>query len=125
MLVNILKKNLIKSVNKLYKKGEHWSLLWANDSTHTSAYTTRWLQEGCTQIVRIPAYSPDLNITENLWHDLGARIDKHHPTNKFQLRPAILDEWQRTDPKLLKRMSDSMVERCKELVRAHGHKINH
>ena len=125
LLIQILKQNLIEGVNKLYTKGEHWALLWDNDSTHTSAETERWLQSGCTQIVHIPSHSPDLNIAENLFADLTPRVEKHNAKTVEELKQAILQEWTKTDPQLLKRMSDSMVTRCKEVVASSGHKINH
>ena len=125
LLIQILKQNLIKGVNKLYTKGEHWALLWDNDSTHTSAETERWLQSGCTQIVHIPSHSPDLNIAENLFADLTPSVEKHNAKTVEELKQAILQEWTKTDPQLLKRMSDSMVTRCKEVVASSGHKINH
>ena len=104
LLIQILKQNLIKGVNKLYTKGEHW---------------------GCTQIVHIPSHSPDLNIAENLFADLTPRVEKHNAKTVEELKQAILQEWTKTDPQLLKRMSDSMVTRCKEVVASSGHKINH
>jgi hypothetical protein len=90
LLIQILKQNLIKGVNKLYTKGEHWALLWDNDSTHTSAETERWLQSGCTQIVHIPSHSPDLNIAENLFADLTPRVEKHNAKTVEELKQAIL-----------------------------------
>jgi hypothetical protein len=125
LLIQILKKQLIKGVDKLYAKGEHWALLWDNDSTHKSSETENWLQSGCTQIIRIPSHSPDLNIAENLFADLTPRVEKHNAKNEKELKEAILEEWTKTDSQLLKRMSDSMVTRCKEVIASSGHKINH
>ena len=46
LLIQILKKNLIKAVDKINEKGEDWSILWDNDSTHTSNKMKEWLQSG-------------------------------------------------------------------------------
>ncbi|GFU34097.1 transposable element Tcb2 transposase [Trichonephila clavipes] len=42
-----------------------------------------------------PAYSPDLNLIDLGWHDLGRRIAArlHHPENTQQLKQMLIEEW--------------------------------
>ena len=65
-------------MDKIYKKGEDWSILRDNDSTHTSKEMQRWLQEGCTHVIQIPSHSPELNIAENFFAEFTPRVEKHN-----------------------------------------------
>jgi len=105
LLIQILKRNFMRSVDRLYRRGEDWSILWDNDSTHNSHEMERWLQSGCTHVLKIPARSPELNICENFWSDLSTRVEKHNARTEEGLKEAILDEWPKTDLQLLKRMA--------------------
>lgn len=60
----MLKRNLIKAVNKFCNKGEDWKIVWDNDSTHTSKEMKLWLQKALIHVIHIPSHSPELNIVE-------------------------------------------------------------
>lgn len=77
------------------------------------------------KIIRIPARSPELNITENLWSLLAPKVEKHNATTVDELKKAIEEEWDKIDVSVLKKMSDSMISRCNEIIASHGHKIDH
>ena len=77
------------------------------------------------KIIRIPSRSPELNITENLWSLLAPKVEKHNATTVEELKKSIEDEWDKIDESVLKKMSDSMVSRCNEIIASQGHKINH
>jgi hypothetical protein len=124
LLITILKKYLITAVNKLYKQGEDWMILWDNDSTHNSRQMSEWLHLGCTKVVKIPSHSPELNIAENLFANLTPRVEQHNAKTTAHLRKAIETEWNKTDLSLLSRMSASMPARCQALIDSKGHKIN-
>jgi hypothetical protein len=125
LLINIMNKNMMPAVNRLYRQGEDWKLLWDNDSTHTSGDMQVWLRQGSTKVVAIPAHSPDLNWSENVWADLAPRVEKHNAKTVDELKRAILEEWSKTDIAKLKSASDGMVKRCQQIIESKGHKINH
>ena len=79
-LIKILNKHFMKAANKLYPNSEDYKVLWDNDSTHTSREMEKWLQDKLLyqKIIKIPARSPDLNITENLWSLLAPKVEKHN-----------------------------------------------
>src|SRR5436190_313363 len=78
LLIKILNKHLMTAMNRLYRTGEDWKLLWDNAIPHTSHDMQVWLRSGSTKVVTITAHSPDLNITENFWSDFERRVEKHN-----------------------------------------------
>ena len=84
-----------------------------------------FLQQGCVKILTIPPRSPELNPTENLWANLAPRVEKHNATTVAELKKAIEEEWWKTDENFIVSLSDSMRNRCREIIASHGHKINH
>ena len=123
----ILKEHFFPAASSLYPNHEDYKILWDNDSTHTSREMERWLNEHLLlqKIIRIPSRSPELNITENLWSLLSPKVEKHNATTVEELKKAIEVEWDKIDVTVLKKMSDSMVSRCREIIASEGHKINH
>jgi hypothetical protein len=126
-LIKILKQHFFPAANKLYPNHEDYKILWDNDSTHTSGEMEKWLNDRLLfqKIIRIPSRSPELNITENLWSLLAPKVEQHNATTVEELKKAIEVEWDKIDVTVLKKMSDSMVSRCNEIIASEGHKINH
>lgn len=79
----------------------HVVMLWDQAGFHTSKALT--LPANVT-VVPLPAYSPELNPVENLWHYLRS----HHWSNRIYadydaLRLAAIDAWQKSalDPTII------------------------
>jgi len=79
----------------------HVVMLWDQAGFHTSKALT--LPVNVT-VVPLPAYSPELNPVENLWHYLRS----HHWSNRIYadydaLRLAAVDAWQKSalDPTII------------------------
>jgi transposase len=56
-------------------------------------------------IVPLPAYSPELNPVENLWHYLRSHYGSHRSYENYEeLRSAAIDAWQKAalDPEIVK-----------------------
>lgn len=127
LLIRMLSKHVKPAIHKMYEPGEDYKLLWDNDSTHTSNKMQAYLEQQhlYQKIVKIPARSPEFNPTENLFANLAPRVERHNATTVAKLKKAIELEWEKTDLSLLKRLSDSMIKRCSEVIASEGHRIDH
>ncbi|KAH8145963.1 uncharacterized protein LAJ45_10105 [Morchella importuna] len=69
-----------------------------------------------------PAQSPHLNLIENLWRIMKARINRRIPTITTgpALRQALQEEWDRFIPEDFRRLIESMPKRVKECLRNRG-----
>ncbi|GFV01306.1 transposable element Tcb1 transposase [Trichonephila clavipes] len=80
----------------------------------------------CEGIQRLvwPARSPDLNLIENVWDDLGRQVvgRNYPPTNKNTLIRALTEEWDKLPQQLLDNVVQSMVRRVECCITLHvGH----
>ncbi|GFX19845.1 transposable element Tc3 transposase [Trichonephila clavipes] len=69
-----------------------------------------------------PAYSPDLNLIENVWDMLGRRIAARQPplTCLSELRRALLDELCNIPQDQIDNLKLSMARRCKAPIASSG-----
>jgi hypothetical protein len=59
--VRLLQQHLVSNANRLFANGD-WSVLWDNDSTHTSNFTRAWLQQ-VDQLTHSLSHSLSLSLT--------------------------------------------------------------
>jgi hypothetical protein len=122
----IYKQCLWSSARGLFGVDADWWLLYDNDPRHKAQVTVQWLNDNFVhRRIDFPPYSPDLNPIENLWPDLVARVDAHHPKTREDLENAIRTEWTKTSTSLLRRLADSMPKRLQELIEHKGHKTHY
>ncbi|KZO99669.1 hypothetical protein CALVIDRAFT_477082 [Calocera viscosa TUFC12733] len=69
-----------------------------------------------------PAYSPDLNIIENPWHEVDHHVQAcvPLPTNKDQLWMAPQEEWAGLDQEYVEHLYNSMPNHVRVLLKAKG-----
>ncbi|GBM24669.1 hypothetical protein AVEN_275464-1 [Araneus ventricosus] len=48
-----------------------------------------------SKVIKTPPYSPDLNLIENVWHELEKRTRKHDISSKEQLKAVLTEEWNK------------------------------
>ncbi|KAJ4437411.1 hypothetical protein ANN_17555 [Periplaneta americana] len=89
--LNILRQNLQQSAEKM-GLGSYYQFQHDNDPKHTVLNVKLWLLYNTSKRLNTPPQSPDLNPTENLWWELEKRVQKHHVTNKSQLKAALIQE---------------------------------
>ena len=93
-----------------------------NARPHRARVVNDFLAE--QQVIRMdwPACSPDLNPIEHAWDVLGRRIREHHPPaeNLNQLFQFLRQEWNLIPQLTLRRLVDSMRQRCLACIRARG-----
>ena len=68
LYIEILRKTLLPFVADVYPDGHR--LMADNDPKHNSVAACEFLADNGVNWWHIPAESPDLNPTENLWHEL-------------------------------------------------------
>jgi len=91
-------------------------------SCHTSDSTMRYFQRQQITVLDWPAYSPDMNIIENLW---GHMVREVYPGGKVyrnvnQLEVAVQRVWNDIPLEYVQNLFDSMPRRVDELVEARG-----
>ena len=67
-----------------------------------------------------PAQSPDINPIENLWDELGRRLDGYTPRNKQQLWEIVKDEWYKITMDVTKELDESMPRRLQTVIATKG-----
>ena len=71
-----------------------------------------------------PAYSPDLNIIENLWAIVKRRLQKVGITGK-NLEETVIRAWESIDEKTVKKLYNSMKNRVNSCLKAKGTTIGY
>ena len=67
-----------------------------------------------------PPQSPDLNPIEHLWGDLKKRLASSKCTSIPELKKRITEEFEKTDGNYIRKLLESMPQRCKAVIRADG-----
>ena len=77
-----------------------------NDLKHTSRYADQWMKDNDVNWWKTPAESPDLNLIENMWHELKEYKRREvKPKVKEELIDGIIQFWRTVDK-----------EKCKKYV---------
>jgi len=62
--------------------------------SHTAKQTMNYLKRKRVEVLEDwPAYSPDLNCIERVWHDLQQRVGARGPDTQEELIKVIKEEW--------------------------------
>jgi transposase len=118
----ILKLNLAPSALDVCPRGQWW-YQQDNWTVHTAATTREWFDREGVDVIDWPAWSPDLNPIEELWHDLKQRVYARHPRTTEQLEALIKEEWDNTDLEFIRHICLSMPRRLQLVIANGGHRI--
>lgn len=93
-----------------------------NASVHRVNEVSQWKQQNSISSLEWPAQSPDLNPIEHLWDVLERRMHKRRnkPKNKEELMDALMEEWVKIEPEILKNLVESMPRRIQAVIEAKG-----
>lgn len=93
-----------------------------NARCHTSARTRGFLQEHQVQLLDWPPYSPDMNLIENVWSLLKAKVAQQATTTREQLIQRVQEIWTTDDElsQMCRDIFDSMPNRVGILSRCRG-----
>lgn len=117
--LNILKDNLHKSAQKLGIESDYF-FQQDNDPKHTAEIGRLWILYNTPHTLKTPPQSPDINPIEHLWDHLDRRIREHHITSKNMLKEKLMEEWEKIDPEVTKKLVHSMQKRLQEIIKNNG-----
>ncbi|CAK9810994.1 Transposable element Tcb1 transposase [Anthophora plagiata] len=117
---NMDKKNLKSSAEKLGILN-CFKFYSDNDPKHTSHIVKMWQLYNCPKVINTPPQSPNLNVIENIWHELEVRIRKHTITNKNDLKKALQEEWTKIEHDFTQNLVQSMLKRLHAVECSRGY----
>jgi len=88
---------------------------------HRSASTQKYIDKRhICAISDWPPQSPDINIIESLWSILKDKLVRREPKTKEDLWKILLEEWERIDREVIKKLYDSIPSRLKAIIKCKG-----
>jgi transposase len=95
-----------------------------NAKGYTSSFTKSVFKSMNIQPIYWPAFSPDLNPSETLWNDMKDYIREHYPQvhRSYQrLHVAVNKAWEAVATiEIIRELIRTMLERCKDVIKADG-----
>jgi transposase len=125
-LINVLRNDLLPSINWDPDLRRFRSLILDNDGRHHNKEVKAFLEE--KELNRIgfqPTNSPDLNPVENVFGMMKRFVQKRTPSTEEELREAVIDAWELITEKKLGKLFDSMPERIQQVIANKGNRIRY
>ncbi|GBN77017.1 hypothetical protein AVEN_57523-1 [Araneus ventricosus] len=90
---------------------------------HTALNVCLWCLYNCSQNLKAPPKSPDLNPIEHIWRELEVRVRKHDIKTKSELKTVMMEEWVDIDAEITKKkkLVKSIPKHLKAVVDAKGY----
>lgn len=110
LMVQLYKKGLLKSAEKLYGPNNHgWILQEDNDPKHRSRLCTSWKEQNGITTLDWPSQSPDANPIENVWSLMKTKLKgkKIHTTKQLTL--ALKRIWSDLSLEYAQKLSESCI----------------
>lgn len=106
----------------LHQLGPHAVFQDDNARPHRSRAVNTFLQAAGVDRMQWPANSPDLNPIEHLWDELGRRLQQRRPrpANLNELFLSLQQEWDAVPQAFLRKLVNSMRQRCHECLASNG-----
>ncbi len=120
--IRTLEANLLNSVENIFGHREH-RFIFQHDNApaHTARATQAWLEANNIQTIQWPAQSPDLNVIENLWDNVGRVVTRERPATRVELINVLHRAWNSIRPDTVARLFDSLPRRVRAVVRSRGY----
>ena len=102
----------------------HPGMIFQHDNArpHVARQTVAYMQAQGIPTLDWPSRSPDLNPIEHMWDELGRRLRQrqNQPQNVRQLGIALQQEWNNIPRRCVRRLCNSMPNRIRAVIQAHG-----
>lgn len=120
----ILENYLIPFLNE---KGPDLLFMQDNTRIHTCRLVSQFLLEKRVEVLVWPPKSPDLNPIENLWHILKQKRTKKFgtPRTRSELIDQTLEIWSEFGTEICEKLSNSLKNRLKEVLKNRGGPIDY
>ncbi|GBN87490.1 Transposable element Tc1 transposase [Araneus ventricosus] len=119
LYLNILKDNLKLSAQNLGIG--NFFFCQDNYPMHTALNVRLWCLYNCSQNLKAPPQSSDLNPIEHIWRELEVRVRKHDIKTKSELKTVMMEEWMNIDAEITKKLVKSIPKHLKAVVHAKGY----
>jgi len=117
---------MIEKLKELFES-EDFKIVHDNAAFATCFHTEEYMRKNdlCKFFVKIPAYSPDMNIIENLWAVLKRRVKEitfreGRIDGREHFKCIVEREWQNISSEICDNLYKSLPERMKTIVSASG-----
>jgi len=89
---------------------------------HAAGDTRTELRERSIEVIHWPAFSPDLNPIEQVWHIMKNYLPDNFPEHMSydRLREAVKEAWANVGPHEFRELVESMQARCQAVIDANG-----
>jgi len=127
---DILQQHLIPYIHKKYRRRRPLLFQQDNATCHRTKEVQAVLQDNRIPILDWPPNSPDLNLIENLWAEVGKRL-RDYPRSKVHEMRAATEEIiaalnaEEEHTGYFKSLYASLRERAQQVVNGHGRPINY
>lgn len=121
LYIDIMEREIVPQIRAAH--GDNFVLVQDNFSVHASARSQEWLTDNLHRFFgngQFPAYSPDLNVIENVWSLLKREVRKAAPATKQQLEQTITAAWTSLSADLIGGICRSYRHRLEAVIRARG-----
>ena len=105
--------------------GENFIFQHDNDPKHTSHVVKNYLRNQSIEVLSWPPQSPDLNPIENLWGEINRKLRKRTFQSEEQLFDSLKQEWVNLSNDYLKKLVESMPNRCRKVIKSRGYPIDY
>lgn len=123
--------DMIEKLKEDYET-EDFRVIHDNARFATSRYTKQYLQARDLEkyFIKIPPYSPDINIIENAWAILKDRSLKKfyregQVTNREEFQNVIESEWRGIELPIIEKLYESLPRRMSEIIKSEGQLIKY
>ena len=91
-----------------------------NARPHVGRVTLEYLHAMGIEILEWPANSSDLSVVEHLWDELRVQKRPRQLQTLQELREALLEEWDNIPQDVIRKLVESMRDRCEVVIAANG-----